>query len=250
MSAESAHSFAVQTRDLGRRFGRRWALAHVNLEIPHGETLLLAGANGSGKTTLLWLVAGLYRASTGSLLVEGFDPRKERLACRRRLSLLSHHSFLYDRLSPLETLRIWARLLGRRAEDEELVALLREVELEEHRDQRVAGFSAGMRKRLALLRIKLEDPGLVLLDEPFAALDAAGQRLVEGWIETFRAQGTTVIMASHALERASRLCRTALFLHQGQISWQGPASEAPKMVEAVADNLVTRPVGSHRLTLP
>ncbi|MCP4663318.1 MAG: ATP-binding cassette domain-containing protein, partial [bacterium] len=129
------------------------------------------------------------------------------------------------RLTALETLRIWARLLGRPSADGDLVPLLEEVDLAERRDTPVVGFSAGMRKRLVLLRTRLERPRLVLLDEPFSALDSAGKHLVETWIEGFRTAGITVVLASHALERSARLCDRALLLDRGQIAWQGPAAE-------------------------
>ena len=106
---------ALRARGLGRRFGRDWALAHVDLEVLPGETMVLAGSNGSGKTTLLRLAAGLYRPSRGEIRIYGMDPQKDRIECRRALSMISHQAYLYDRLTALETLRIWARLLGRPA---------------------------------------------------------------------------------------------------------------------------------------
>ncbi len=212
---------AVRARGLGRRFGREWALAHVDLELAAGEVLLLAGANGSGKTTLLRLAAGLYRPSSGSIEIFGLDPQQERLACRRQLSMVSHHSYLYDRLTALETLRVWARLAGRTTSDDELLALLATVGLERRPGLEVGGFSAGMRKRLTLLRAKLEQPRLLLLDEPLSALDGEGKRLVERWIVEARAAGIAVLMASHAIERTAPLCDRAVHLERGQVAWLG-----------------------------
>jgi len=224
---------AVSASGLGRRFGRRWAVAHVDLEIAAGEVVLLAGPNGSGKTTLLRLLGGLWKPSRGTLRVFGLDPGRERLSCRRLLCFASHENYLYPPLTALETLRVWARLLGRAAPDDELVELLASVELAERRDHRVGGFSAGMRKRLTLLRTRLEDPRLILLDEPLATLDAAGRRMVERWIAEFRDQGRTVVMASHALERMGALCDRAIELRTGQVIWGGPGRELLRRLEAV-----------------
>jgi heme ABC exporter ATP-binding subunit CcmA len=232
MSASAAP--AIRTRKLGRRFGRSWALAHCDLEAAPGESLLIAGANGSGKTTLLRLLAGLLRPTTGSIEVFDLDPRTRRLAVRRRLSLVSHHTFLYERLSALESLRLWARVLGRRLDDAALDALLEEVGLDARRDHLVRTFSAGMRKRLSLARVRLEQPDLLLLDEPFAALDLPGQRLVERWIAETLARGATVLLASHQLAQAAALCRRAIVLRAGQIEWQGPAGDAAARFEASA----------------
>jgi heme exporter protein A len=225
---------AIQTRRLGRRFGPSWALAHCDLEVGAGESLLVAGANGSGKTTLLRLLAGLLRPTVGSIEVFGLDPRSRRLASRRRLSLISHHAFLYERLTALESLRLWARIRGGRRDDAALGALLDEVGLAERRDSQVQTFSAGMRKRLTLARARLEEPDLLLLDEPFAALDVAGQRLVERWIADSVAHGSTVVLASHQLEQAAALCRRAVVLHRGQIEWEGAADDAAARFEARA----------------
>ena len=212
---------ALRARGLGRRFGRDWALAHVDLEVAPGETMVLAGANGSGKTTLLRLAAGLYRPSRGGVEIFGLDPQRERIECRRAMSMVSHQAYIYDRLTALETLRVWARLLGRPASDADLLPLLASVGLDRRLRLQVSGFSAGMRKRLTLLRTRLEQPRLLLLDEPFSALDVEGKHQVEDWILEAREAGAAVVMASHAVRRAGRLCDRAVLLERGQIVWRG-----------------------------
>lgn len=219
---------AVFAAGLGKRFGRRWALAHFDLELPAGGSLLVAGANGSGKTTLLRLIAGLHRPTVGRLQVFGHDTVEERLDCRRRLTLVSHAGCLYDGLTPRETLRIWARLGGRSrsVSESEIESLLGEAQLAARADSLIDGFSAGMRKRLTLLRSRIERPRLLLLDEPFSALDVEGRSLVSGWIRGFTAAGGSLIIASHDLERTAPLCDRALILESGQRSWSGVAEEA------------------------
>jgi heme exporter protein A len=225
---------ALGAHGLGRRFGRSWALAHCDLEVAAGEALLVAGSNGSGKTTLLRLAAGLLRPTTGSIEVFGLESRARRLACRRRLSLVSHHTFLYERLTAIESLRLWARIRGADTSERALAALLDEVGLAERAGDQVQTFSAGMRKRLTLARARLEQPDLLLLDEPFSALDVPGQRLVERWIRDSVARGVTVVLASHQLEQAATLCRRAVVLARGQIEWEGSAAEAATRFEAAA----------------
>lgn len=222
----------VQAAGLGRRYGRHWALARVDIEVTAGETVLLAGANGSGKTTLLRLLAGVERPTRGEVRVLGHDPARSALRARRNVSMVSHASYLYPGLTALETVRVWARLLGRPADDPTLIGTLEEVDLARRKDAAVGGFSAGMKKRLSFARIHLERPRVVLLDEPFSALDAAGKRMVEERLRAFREAGISVIMASHALERASSLCDRAVLLTRGQIVWRGPAVEVPGLLEA------------------
>jgi len=219
---------------LGRRFGRHWALARIDLEVQPGEVVLLAGANGSGKTTLLRLVAGLFQPSRGQVRICGLDPQRQPLQCRRMLSMVSHQAYLYPRLSAFETARVWARLLGLPARAADLRPLLEEVGLSERQDEPVVGFSAGMKKRLALVRTRLERPRLVLLDEPFSALDAAGRAMVDGWIQGFRAAGTSVLVASHTLARAARLADRAVLLERGQVAWRGPAPGVVARMETLA----------------
>jgi len=234
VSRRTQTSLAVDARGLGKRFGRLWALAHVDLQVAPGEALLLAGPNGSGKTTLLRLIAGLHRPSRGELRVLGHHPQEERGECRRLLSLVSHAPYLYDRLTALETAQLWARLLGKPSDRLSLLTLLSEVGLRDHGDGLVGELSTGMRKRLALLRVRLEEPRVALLDEPFSALDADGRALIAGWIHGLRSRGAAVIVASHALELAVRVCDRAVLLRQGQVAWRGPASELLGKYEVVA----------------
>lgn len=225
---------AFRARDLSRRYGSKWALAHLDLEASRGEVLLVAGPNGSGKTTFLRLLAGLLRPTSGELEQFGRMLASDPFGWRRNVSLLSHASYLYEPLTALETVRLWARLLGRPTADPDLRARLAEVGLEQDADNLVNGFSAGMQKRLTFARVRLEDSALVLLDEPFAALDTAGQELVTDWIAADRKAGKTVVIASHNLERAARIADRAVLLSRGQKTWQGAARELPHVLARVS----------------
>jgi len=221
---------AIEARTLGRRFGTHWALAHVDLTVPAGEVVLLAGANGSGKTTLLRLIAGLQRPTRGELEIFGASPQKQRHECRSKVSLVSHQSYLYPQLTAGETVDLWCRLLGRDVTAASTAELLSQVSLDGRADDLVQGFSAGMRKRLSLLRTLIEEPRIVLLDEPFAALDPAGQDLITRWIHEYRERGLTVLMASHLLSKAAALSDRSVVLERGQIKWIGRPSGAAEHV--------------------
>ena len=208
---------AVQANGLGRRFGRAWALAHVDLEVPFGTSVWLRGPNGAGKTTLLRLLASLSTPSLGELSVVGFDALRQREAVRREVALVSHALYLYPGLTARETLLLWMRLGSGAVSGSEADELLANVGLAQAADRRVGDFSAGMRKRLALARAQLEAPSLLLLDEPFSSLDRAGCGLVEDWVRAFVADGGTVIMASHDHDRSLPLCERVIDLEDGQI---------------------------------
>ena len=131
------------------------------------------------------------------------------------------------------TLCFWSRLIGARCDRDSLMSWLAEVELARFADQQVGGFSAGMRKRLTLLRTRIESPQLVLWDEPFAALDSAGRRMLAGWARDFRRGGGTMILATHDIELGAELCPRALVLEEGQLRWTGPSSGAQSAMEAL-----------------
>jgi heme exporter protein A len=218
---------AVEAAGLCRRYGRRWALVNVSFQVRRGTVLMLTGRNGSGKSTLLRVLATALRPDRGSARVEGRDIVTEREEVRRRLSLLSHHSYQYEALTALDNLRIAARFLGRDDSREALTTRLAEFALAERADDPVSTFSAGMRKRLALARTRLQDAAVVLLDEPYAALDPPGFRLVDRLLDQLRARGSTVLMATHLLEHGASLCDVGLILEEGRLAWMGRAAELP-----------------------
>ena len=222
-----ANALAIEGRGISRRFGRRWALAEVDLRVSAGATYVLAGRNGSGKSTLLRVLATLLRPDQGSVKVGGLDVGTHRDAVRRRTALLSHYSYLYDPLTAFENLQILARFMGQPGGRDELLASLEQVGLADRADDSVATFSAGMRKRLALARALHQHAPIVLLDEPYGALDPPGFRLVREVLSSLKASGVTVVMATHQLERGSELADQALILDAGRVRWTGPAHELP-----------------------
>jgi heme exporter protein A len=216
-------ALAVETIGLSRRYGRRWALSDVSLSLPRGSVVMLAGRNGSGKSTLLRVLATALRPDHGSARVAGHDVRSERELVRGEVALLSHQSFHYEALSARENLAIAASFLGRRGE----AGVIERVGLGARADDPVASFSAGMRKRLALARVLLQDKALVLLDEPYGELDPPGFALLDGVIGELRSKAATVIMATHLVEHGRQLCDRALVLDEGRLVWSGPAAEMP-----------------------
>lgn len=212
----------VEVRGLGRRFGRLWALAGVDLRLAPGEALLLAGSNGSGKSTLLRVLAGALRADRGEVLLRGASDRD---ALRRATALLGHASFTYEPLSALENLELFARLLGLPSGRAALLARLEEVGLAGSADAPVATFSAGMHKRLALARLRLQTPLVALLDEPHSALDPQGARLVDDTVRALKRAGAAVVLATHRLVQGASLCERGIVLERGRIQWEGAAKD-------------------------
>jgi ABC-type multidrug transport system ATPase subunit len=178
-----------------RLFDGLAAVSSVSLEIAHGERVWLRGWNGSGKTTLLRLIATAISPTFGGGTVLGFDLQTERSDIRARCDLLSHQTRLYDDLTAAENLRFACSLYDldpRLAE-----SVLERVGLEELASVRAGRFSQGMRQRLTIARCLMRAPALVLLDEPYAALDADARSVVDGLLATAHASGQTVVVASH-----------------------------------------------------
>ncbi|MCP3167138.1 heme ABC exporter ATP-binding protein CcmA [Myxococcus qinghaiensis] len=207
---------ALALHDVSKRYGRRWALARLTYALPPGRSLLLTGHNGSGKTTLLRLLATALSPTAGRVEVLGRDAVADRDSVRRDVALLSHASFLYEDLTAHQNLTVLARLLGHPSPKDGASALLTRVGLEKRSDNPVRGFSAGMRKRLAIARLLLKAPNLALLDEPFGELDPAGIRDMEGFISELKAGGVTVVLATHLVEQGMTLCEERLHLQDGR----------------------------------
>jgi len=234
---------AVATVELARLFGRSAALAGVSLTVEMGRTVALMGPNGAGKTTLLRILATAIRPSYGSLAIDGIDALAEPELVRGRAVYLSHATGHYDDLTAIENLRFAATMFGWGEPQGAEVCreALGTVGLDDVADQRVRTFSAGMRKRLALARILVARPSLLLLDEPHAALDGDGMALVDRLIGLWKEAGVTVIVASHQAERVTSLADGTVRLEGGLLAEvggagvsAGPVGASPRPRVAVA----------------
>jgi heme ABC exporter ATP-binding subunit CcmA len=189
----------IRARQLSRRYGDKRVIDRLDLDVARGEFLLLTGPNGSGKTTLLRLVAGLLAPTGGTLEVD---------ADRAQVGFLGHEPLVYRELTPLENLDLYGRLYRIPERRERIGALLERFGLWDVRSDRVSTFSRGMQQRLGLCRTLLHDPELVVLDEPFNALDAQGVELLER--ELAGLSGRTVLLATHEPQRVEPLATARL----------------------------------------
>lgn len=214
----------LQIRDVSRRYGRRWALVHVELVVEPGQAWMLLGPNGSGKSTLIRCLSTELRAHHGEILLNSENVWTHRARLRKRIAVLGHQSRIYDDLSATENLKVWSRLGGYQPE---IPALLERVGLDPGRRDPVRTFSAGMRRRLALARMLLKEPDLVLLDEPFTALDPAGRELLMDVIRTLQERGATLLMATHLPAVARAVCSHAMMLESGKVLYKGDVEGMP-----------------------
>jgi ABC-type multidrug transport system ATPase subunit len=190
----------IQARGLGRRFGEKRVLDGVDLDLARGGFLLVTGPNGSGKTTLLRLIAGLLVPTAGELRVD---------APRERVGFLGHEPLVYRELTALENLDLYGRLYRVPERRERIGMLLERFGLWDARNRRADTFSRGMLQRLALSRALLHDPELLVLDEPFSALDEGGAALLDRELAELRLRATFVV-TSHDPERVAHLATDRL----------------------------------------
>jgi ABC-2 type transport system ATP-binding protein len=244
----------LELRHVTRRFGEVTAVDALDLEVQRGEVVGLLGHNGAGKTTTVRLLAGLLAADAGHVRVAGMDPTTEGAQVRQRLGVLPSQPVVDARLTARQNLRFAAELFGLRTDDLDarIGVTLADFDLDGRGDERVSGFSTGMRQRLSLARVLLSDPDTLLLDEPTAALDPVAARQVRRRLSTLAQQEhRTVVLCTHDLAEAEQLCDRVVVLEHGRVVLEGSPAElaaahgvggvllevAPDQVEAVRDRL-------------
>lgn len=207
---------AVVVRTLSKQFGSRKAVDRVSFELPQGAFLSVFGPNGAGKTTLLRMLATLARPTSGEITIGGIDVREEPEEARASIGLISHEAMLYPDLTAEENLVFYGELYGVEDPKRRAVELLDAVGLKHRRLDVVRTFSRGMTQRVAIARALVNDPSVVLLDEPYAGLDPHAVEVFDELIESVR-QDRTFIMVSHDLEKGLSLCTHTLLLAKGRV---------------------------------
>jgi heme exporter protein A len=192
----------IRATGLAKRYGAKRVLQGIDFGLPRGGFLVVTGPNGSGKTTLLRLCAGLAAPTSGELEVA---------ADRRDIGFLAHEPLVYNELTALENLDLYGRLYGVPERRERIGMLLERFGLWDVRSELVSTFSRGMSQRLALCRSLLHDPKLLILDEPYSALDEAGVDLLDRELAELRATSTCLV-ATHDPERLAALASGSLAL--------------------------------------
>ncbi|HEY4360852.1 MAG TPA: heme ABC exporter ATP-binding protein CcmA [Bryobacteraceae bacterium] len=219
MTGASSSPPALEVQHVWKYYGDFAALRDIGLTVLPGSSVALLGRNGAGKTTLLRILAGLSKPSEGTVTIHGGNVRDE--SARRRIGVLGHGISLYDELSAIENLVVYGKLYGlpdpmKRAEE-----MLERTGLDRVRDGLVREFSRGMRQRLAVARVFLHDPELLLLDEPFTALDDKAIAVLQSLLQEMRDRGRTIVMSTHQLREALELASHVAMIQRGQIVYAG-----------------------------
>jgi ABC-2 type transport system ATP-binding protein len=197
------------------------AVRGLNLEVAPGQVYGLLGPNGSGKSTTLKIILGLVSASTGTTKIFGRDSRE--VASREAVGFLPENPYFYKYLTGEETLRFYGKLCGLHGKmlKTRIDELLDLVSLEEARDRRLGGYSKGMLQRIGLAQALIQEPKLVVLDEPTAGVDPAGSREIRDLILDLKQRGITVLLSSHLLAQVQEICDRVGILAHGVLVREG-----------------------------
>jgi heme exporter protein A len=211
----AAYAAGIRFENIDKRYGGLYALRRVSVEIAAGECVVLAGRNGSGKTTLLRIAARLVRPSSGS--VAFLCDKENATEPASRVGFVAHATMVYDELTAEENLVLFARLLGISEPAARAAVLLEEVGLVERRSSLVRTFSRGMRQRMAIARALLNEPAILLLDEPATGLDQPAVSWLAGTLRQIRDAGRTIVMSLHGESEISSLATRAIQLEAGSV---------------------------------
>jgi lipooligosaccharide transport system ATP-binding protein len=223
----------IELRSISKKFGDRIAVDGLNLEVPAGVCFGLLGPNGAGKTTTLRMIYGVTRPSSGTVRVFGMDIGENPRAVRARLGVTLQQNVLIEALTPKENLLVFGRYhllrepeLSRRAEQ-----LIDFLELRSHAEVPVKRLSGGFQRRLAIALSLINGPELLILDEPTTGLDPAVRLALWGRVRDLRATGTTVLITTHYMDEAQRLCDRVAVIAAGKVISEGAPA---RLIDALA----------------
>jgi heme exporter protein A len=211
-------SWVIEAENLTKTFAWVSVLNGISCQIAAGEVVGVFGPNGAGKTTFLRLLATLLRPSAGTLILFGSLPQETLV--RRRLGFLGHESFLYLDLTPVENLTFYGCAYTVPKVQTRIVTVLQQVGLQQWGNTPVRTFSRGMEQRLALARVLLHEPDLLLLDEPYTGLDAQGVAMLQSALAQMKKQGKTIILTTHDFTFGLELCTRVFIIDHGRIAWE------------------------------
>jgi len=217
----------IQLHALTKRYGRFTAVDGLDLHVPRGQLFGFLGPNGAGKTTTLRMIAGILRATAGSVRIGGVDLAANPIAAKSKLGFIPDRPFIYEKLTGAEFLRFVAGLYDQSGPQVERRAreLLALFDLENWRDELVESYSHGMRQKLIISSAFVHRPEVIVVDEPMVGLDPKAARILKDLFREYTARGNTIMMSTHTLEVAETLCDRVGIIQNGKIVAAGTVSE-------------------------
>jgi ABC-2 type transport system ATP-binding protein len=217
---------AIQVEHLSKRYDAVLAVDNIDFTVPRGATFGLLGGNGAGKTTTIAMLLALIVPTSGRITVLGHDMAKDRFAALARMNFSSPYVALPHRLTVMENMRLYGHLYNVHRVDARIATLARELDLGPILNRPAGQLSAGQKTRVALAKALINQPEVLLLDEPTASLDPDTGDMVRTWLEQYRAEsGCTILLASHNMAEVERLCTDVVMLKQGRVVDRGSPGE-------------------------
>lgn len=223
----------LKINNLTKHFGKIRAVNELNLEVSQGQVFGMLGPNGSGKTTTLGMLMGVVHPTSGTFSWYGQEPNHE---IRKKIGAVLEHPIFYPYLSGQKNLELNATI--KQCDPANIPAVLELVELTERRDDKYKTYSLGMKQRLAIASALLNNPNVLILDEPTNGLDPMGIAEIRGLIQKIASNGKTIILASHLLDEVQKVCSHFAVLKKGTLMHVGPVADVGKgavTVEVSAD---------------
>jgi sodium transport system ATP-binding protein len=219
VSDPQAHDPMVQVEGLTRRFGDKYAVKDLSFKVAEGEIFGLLGPNGAGKTTTIRMLSTVITPHAGTARIDGFDVHDDTREVRARLGVLTAQIGLYERFTVRENIEYFARLYGM---PEEAIGprvdfLLDLLEARDFQGQRAAGLSTGMRQKVAIARCVVHDPPVLIFDEPTLGLDVLASQAVREFMIESQRRGVTVILSTHDMYVAQKMCNRLAVMHEGRM---------------------------------
>ncbi|PCK04696.1 MAG: ABC transporter ATP-binding protein [Alteromonadaceae bacterium] len=220
----------INVSNLHKKFGKVTAIEDISFNANKGEIFGLLGPNGAGKTTTLRIIYGLFRASSGKVLVDGIDVNEAALTVQKKLGVLPDGGNLYTRLTARENIRYFGQLQGldKQQLQNNIERYCEILGMENIIDRKTAGFSQGERMKVALARAIVHDPEYILLDEPTNGLDVVTTRAVRNLLLTLKSEGKCVIFSSHLMHEVNNLCDRVGIISAGKLTAEG---SIPNIIE-------------------
>jgi ABC-2 type transport system ATP-binding protein len=213
------HDLAIDVTNLAKRFGPIIAVDDLSFSVAKGELFGFLGPNGAGKTTTIRMLTGLLTPDVGSVYIQGINMRRDPIGAKMRMGIIPEMANVYTDLTAKQNVVLAGRFYGmhRKAVNERADQLLEEFELFDRKDDRVEGFSKGMKQRVLIASALVHIPQVLFLDEPTSGLDVHSQRLIRTIIREMNHAGTTVFLTTHNIEEANALCDRVGIINRGTL---------------------------------
>jgi ABC-2 type transport system ATP-binding protein len=213
---------AIEIKDLNKKFGNTLAVKNMSFKINKGQTIGLLGPNGCGKSTTIGMLLGLIKPTSGDVIIDGKNMENNRTKLLQKMNFISPYIELPKKLTIEENLQVYGRMYGVQNLENKIIELMEILNLNEFKKRKTGELSSGQKNRVSLAKAFINDPEILLLDEPTASLDPDVGDYVRGIIENFSSnKQKTILIASHNMDEVERLCDEVMMMKRGEIIDKG-----------------------------